>query len=183
MSDDLVLVGRIGAAHGIRGEVRVKAFTDPAVAIADYGPLTLRDGRRLTVARLRDQGTMLIVAFREVTDRNAAETLNGLDLHVPRSALPEPEDEETFYHTDLIGLAVVDGSGTELGRIVAVPDFGAGDLLEVRREGRPSFYVPFTRAFVPVVAVKEGRVEVDLPDDFFETKRPEGATDDEEERS
>lgn len=183
MTDDLVLVGRIGAAHGIRGEVRVKAFTEPAEAIADYGPLTLPDGRRLTVARLRDQGTMLVVAFREVTDRNTAETLNGLDLRVPRSALPEPEDEETFYHADLIGLAVVDGSGTEFGKIVAVPNFGAGDLLEVKAEGRTSFYLPFTRTFVPVVAVKEGRVEVDLPADFFETKSPEAPTGDGEERS
>ncbi len=172
MTDELVLVGRIGGAHGIRGEVRVKAFTEPAEAIADYGPLTLPDGRWLTVARLRDQGTVLVVAFREITDRNAAETLNGLDLRVPRTALPVPEDEETFYHADLIGLDVVDGTGASLGRIVAVPNWGAGDLLEVKPEGRASFYLPFTRAFVPTVDVVGGRVIADLPADFFDVKKP-----------
>ncbi|TBW36322.1 ribosome maturation factor RimM [Siculibacillus lacustris] len=175
MTSDPILVGRIGAAHGIRGEVRVKAFTEPAEALGDYGPLMLPDGRRLTIERMRDQGTMLVVKFREIADRTAAERFNGLDLTIERSALPAPDDEETFYHADLVGLAVVDGTGDTLGRIVAVPNFGAGDLLEVQPAEGGTYYLPFTRAFVPTVDVAGGRVTVELPADFFDTEEPTDA--------
>jgi 16S rRNA processing protein RimM len=174
MSGDVrVLVGHVGAAHGIRGEVRVKSFTDPVDAIADYGPLQASKGGRLTIERMRDQGTMLVVKFREVADRTAAETLNGAELFVDRSALPEPEDEETFYHTDLIGLEVVDEAGARLGEIVAVPNFGAGDLLEVRPATGATFHLPFTLACVPVVDVKGGRVVATPPEGFFREEKPE----------
>ena len=96
MGDETILVGRIGAAHGIKGEVRVKSFTDPVEAIADYGPLSLPDGKTLTIERMRPQGEMLVVKFREIGDRTAAEKLTNRELSIPRSALPEPEDEETF---------------------------------------------------------------------------------------
>jgi 16S rRNA processing protein RimM len=175
--DDRVLVGQVGAAHGIRGEVRVKSFTDPIDAIADYGPLGSSKGGRLTIDRMRDQGTMLVVKFHEVADRTAAEKLNGAELFVDRSALPETEDEETFYHTDLIGLAVVDEAGKRLGEVVAVPNFGAGDLLEVRPAEGASFYLPFTLACVPVVDVKGGRVVVTPPEGFFREEKPEAGED------
>ncbi len=177
MSDEPILVGRVGAAHGIRGEVRVKAFTEPMDAIGDYGPLSLPDGRRLTIERMRTQGDMLVVKFREVADRNAAEALTNRDLTISRSALPETEDEETFYHADLIGLAVVDAAGATIGTIVAVPDYGAGDLLEIRPAAGASFYLPFTRAFVPVVDVKAGRVVADLPEGFLAEAKPEAGED------
>ena len=172
MSDEPILVGHVGAAHGIRGEVRVKSFTDPVDAIADYGPLDAGDGLRLTIDRMRDQGTMLVVKFHEIADRTAAETLTNRNLTIPRSALPEPEDEETFYHADLIGLRVETAAGEVLGEIVAVPDYGAGDLLEIRPAEGNSFYLPFTRAFVPTVDVAGGRVIADLPADFFDVKKP-----------
>ena len=181
MSEETVLVGRIGAAHGIRGEVRVKSFTEPMDAIGDYGPLTLPDGGKLTVDRLRVQGDMLVVKFREVADRTAAERLTNRDLLIPRSALPEPEDEETFYHADLIGLRVETAAGEGLGEIVAVPDFGAGDLLEVKPAQGKSYYVPFTRAFVPVVDVAGGRVVAELPEGFLKEARPEPGEDGAEE--
>ncbi len=173
MGDETVLVGRVGAAHGIRGEVRVKSFTAPMDAIGDYGPLLVSGGGRLTVDRLRVQGDMLVVKFREVADRTAAEKLTNLDLSVPRSALPEPEDEETFYHADLIGLRVEEANGNLLGEIVTVPDFGAGDLLEVKPAGAKSFYLPFTKAIVPVVDVKGGRVVAELPEGFLQEAKPE----------
>lgn len=177
MSDDPILVGRCGAAHGIRGEVRVKSFTDPVDAIGDYGPLLLPDGRSLTIERMRPQGDMLVVKFREVADRTAAERLTNRDLTIPRSALPEPEDEETFYHTDLIGLEVVGAAGEAHGRVVAVQDFGAGDLLEIRADGTKSFLLPFTRAFVPVVDLAAGRVVIAPPEGFFAEAEPEAGED------
>ncbi|MDK9697593.1 MAG: ribosome maturation factor RimM [Siculibacillus sp.] len=176
--DDRVLVGQVGAAHGIRGEVRVKSFTDPVEALADYGPLESSKGGRLTIERMRDQGSMLVVKFAEIADRTMAEKLNGAELFIDRSALPEPEDEETFYHTDLIGLVVVDEAGERLGEIVAVPNFGAGDLLEVRPAGGQTFLLPFTRACVPVVDVKAGRVVATPPEGFFREEKPEEGEDD-----
>ena len=171
MDDRLILVGQIGAAHGIRGEVRVKSFTAPADAIADYGPLTATDrkGRStvLTVDRLRDQGNVLVVKFVEVADRTAAEALNGTTLAVDRSALPEPEDEETFYHADLIGLPAVDADGTVHGVVVAIQDFGAGDLLEIAPEGGKSVYLPFTKAFAPTIDLAQGRIVIAPPEGLF----------------
>lgn len=168
MADRRILVGQVGAAHGIRGEVRVKSFTEPMEAIADYGPLASEDGRIvLTVQRFRPAETVLVVKFREVEDRNAAEALNGTRLFVDRDALPAPEDEETFYQADLIGLRVETGDGTLLGIVRAVPDFGAGDLLEVQPPEGPSVYLPFTRAFVPVVDIAGGRLVAEPPEGLF----------------
>ena len=175
--EERVLVGHVGAAHGIRGEVRVKSFTDPVDALADYGPLDAGDGLRLTIDRMRDQGTMLVVKFREIADRTAAERLTNCDLSIPRSALPEPEDEETFYHADLIGLAVVDAAGEGIGEIVAVADYGAGDLLEIRPAAGKTFHLPFTRACVPTVDVAGGRVVAVLPEGLLAEAKPEPGED------
>lgn len=177
MSDDPILIGHIGAAHGIRGEVRVKSFTDPVEAIADYGPLDAGDGKRLTIERMREQGTMLVVKFREIADRTAAEALNGRDLFVDRSVLPEPEDEETFYHADLIGLDAVDTAGDLWGHVIAVQNYGAGDLLEIRPVDGVPFLLPFTRALVPVVDVKGGRVVIDPPEGLLREEKPEAGED------
>ena len=180
--EDRVLVGHVGAAHGIRGEVRVKSFTDPVDALADYGPLDAGDGLRLTIDRMRDQGTMLVVKFREIADRTAAEKLNGRDLFIDRSALPEPDDEETFYHADLIRLDAVDTAGDLWGHVIAVPNFGAGDILEIRPVDGATFYLPFTRVLVPVVDVKGGRVVIAPPEDFFREEKPEPGEDGAEEK-
>jgi 16S rRNA processing protein RimM len=131
---------------------------------------------------MSDQGTMIVVKFREIADRTMAEKLNGAELFVDRSALPELEDEETFYHADLIGLAVVDEAGKHLGTIVAVPNFGAGDLLEIRPARGASYFLPFTRALVPVVDVKGGRVVIDPPEGFFREEKPEEGEDGAEEK-
>ncbi len=158
---DLVLVAVVGAPHGVRGELRVKCFTAEPEAIARYGPLRTADGRgRYSVASLRPLKDDLVVArFDGVATREAAAALTHVRLYIERGALPAPGEEE-FYHADLVGLSVDLPDGTVLGRVAAVLNHGAGDLLEVAREGGETLLVAFTRAFVPVVDVRGGRVVV-----------------------
>lgn len=162
--DNRVCIARIGAPHGVRGQVRLHAFTADPADVAAYGALETEDGgRRVEIASLKPGKNALIADLKGVTDRNDAETLKNARLYVSRHRLPEP-DEEEWYHADLIGLAVRDGSGATVGEIVAVQDFGGGDLLEVRWEGlRQTVYVPFTREAVPTVEVAKGFVVVDPP--------------------
>jgi 16S rRNA processing protein RimM len=164
-----VLIAEIGAAHGVRGEVRVKAHTADPGAIGNYGPLADDRGRAYEIRSMRPiKDDMLVVAFEGVTDRTAAEKLVRTRLYVDRSALPEPADEDEFYHADLLGLAVQTVGGDEIGVIVAVPNFGADDLLEVRRHGRNSVFVPFTRAVVPTVDIPGGRIVIVPPDGLLD---------------
>ena len=169
-SDRRVTVARIGAAHGIRGEVRVKSFTAAPLDAVGYGPLDAPDGRRFTVKSARAIGPeMLVVHFAGIADRNAAETLNGLDLSVPRDRLPAAGADE-FYHADLIGLAAVSPQGAALGTIVAVPNYGAGDLLEIAPPAGPTLLVPFTAAAVPEIDIAAGKVVVVPPVEVEEDK-------------
>jgi 16S rRNA processing protein RimM len=158
-----LLVARLGAAHGVRGEIRVNAFGDDPEALVGYGPLATEDGRSLRIRSLKVVGGRLIGRLEGVADRNAAEALNGVDLYVDRERLPPPEDEDTFYHADLVGLAAETTDGRALGTVVAVPDYGAGELLEIAPPRGPTLLVPFTRAAVPVVDIASGRVVVDPP--------------------
>lgn len=162
---DRVLMAQIGAAHGIKGEVRVKPFGEEPLALGSYGPLETLDGTKsFEIEGLRQQKAMLVVRFKGVRDRNAAEALNGTKLYISRDRLPEPEDEETFYLADLIGLDVVDPSGASIGTVLAVPNFGAGDLIEIAPKAGRSFYAPFTREVVPTIDLEAGRIVVDLPE-------------------
>jgi 16S rRNA processing protein RimM len=168
--DDRVVIARIGAAHGIRGEVRLKSFAATPLDAVNYGPLTAPDGRQFTPASARPAGAspdMLVVKFREVADRTAAEKLNGLDLSVPRSALP-PADEGEFYHADLIGLSAVTADGAPLGTVIAVQNYGAGDLIEIAPAEGATLLVPFTAASVPEVDVAAGRIVVIPPEEATE---------------
>lgn len=168
MTDKRVLLGRCGAAHGIRGEVRVKPYTDEPGGLTDYGPLELEDGsRHLTIERMRPADTVVIVKFAGIDDRTAAEALNGLGLFVERSAMPDTAEDDTWYHADLIGLAVEDTQGKALGTVIAVPNFGAGDLLEIQPPSGTSVYLSFTADFVPEVDIARGRVVIDPPEDLF----------------
>jgi len=176
-SDEKVLLAKIGAAHGIRGEVRVKPFGDDPLSFADYGVLTTKDGKRsFEVEKARVQKTVVVTKFKGISDRNQAEELNGVELYVGRDQLPEPEEDE-FYYSDLNGLTVFEQTGETLGKIVAVQDFGAGDLLEVRPQRGKTFYVPFTKDFVPDINLEEGKVTVDLPEDYFSEGSPEPSED------
>jgi 16S rRNA processing protein RimM len=147
-------------AYGVRGEVRVKSFCAEPSAIGDYGPLVDDAGRdyRLTVQRPVKGG--YAVRLSGVPSREAADALRGQRLWAPRTALPEVAEDE-YYHSDLIGLEAVDTGGAVLGRVRAVHDFGAGDLLEIA--GREEVLVPFTREVVPTVDIGMGRVVVDPP--------------------
>ncbi len=176
MSDgikDKVLMATIGAAHGIQGEVRVKPYGDDPLSFTDYGPLTSEDGKRVfEVLKARVKKTVVVTRFEGIDTRNQAEELNGLHLYIHRDQLPETEEDE-FYYSDLKGLSVQTTDGEELGKVVAAQDFGAGDLLEVRPKRGRTFYVPFTKVFVPQVDVAGGKIIVDLPDDYFSESDPE----------
>lgn len=149
----------IGAAHGIKGEVRIKAFTGDPVAVGDYGPLFSADGRAFEVIGARPQGEVVVARLKGVTDRNAAEALNGTALFIERDDLPATLDDE-FYHADLVGLVVRDGDGTDLGRVRAVLNFGGGDILEIAGSGTERL-VPFSKAAAPVVDVAGGFIVLD----------------------
>lgn len=153
MKETDILMGIIGAAHGIKGEVRVKSFAADPGGLGDYGPLRAKDGRTFTVKMIRPAKEVVIVRFAEVPDRNAAEALSGVELFVDRAALPDDLEEEEFYHADLVGLDVFDENGAAIGTVLALHDFGAGDILEVRPKGGKSLMVPFTRAAVPEISL------------------------------
>jgi 16S rRNA processing protein RimM len=177
---DAILVARIGAAHGLKGEVRVKALTADPLSIRDYSPLADRDGRLFRVDAARPAGAspdMLIVRFRGVGDRSGAEALNGTELFISRDRLPEPADEDEFYHADLIGLAAATVSGAELGTVVAVHNFGAGDILEVAPRRGPTLLIPFTRTVVPAVDLEAKRLVVDPPPGLLDEAKPEEGED------
>ena len=163
-----VVIAEIGAPHGVRGEVRVKAHTADPLAIAGYGPLHDSRGTIFRIKSLRHlKDDMLVVSFEGLTDRTTAEKLNRTKLHVDRSALPPP-DEDEFYHADLIGLAVETTAGEAIGTVVAVVNFGADDLLDVKRPGRASVYVPFTRAIVPTLDFASGKAVIEPPEGLLD---------------
>ena len=159
MTGKQILLGKIVAAHGLKGEVKIKSFTADPLDIAAYGMVTVPDGRRFHLERPRVQGDTVIAGIRGISDRNAAEALKGLELHVERDDLPDDEFEEgEFYQADLIGLPVFDGNGTRLGEVVGFQDFGAGDLVEVELPSGTVGLVPFADSMVPVVDMEEGLI-------------------------
>lgn len=169
---DMVLVGAITGAHGIRGEVKLRSFTADPAAIASYSPLETAAGKRIEIARVRPQKEGFIAILKGVTDRNAAEALRGTELFVPRERLPEPDEDEVYVH-DLIGLAVHLADGSLLGEIVDVADYGAGDLIDVKVEGRKdTVLIPFAPQYVLETA--EDRIVVDLPEGFLADEEKRG---------
>ena len=159
MSDDLIQVGRVAGAFGVRGEVRITSFTAEPLALVDYKTLVREDGSPgLTLTSGRAAKGGIVARAKEVETREQAEALRGLKLYISRDALPEP-DEDEFYVTDLIGLSVETPDGAPLGTIKSVQDFGAGDLLEIApAEGGATRYLPFTREAVPEVRIADGVV-------------------------
>ncbi len=159
-----VCLGQFGAAHGVRGEVRLRSFTADPAAITSYGPLETEDGRVLEIEALRPAKDHFVATLAGIADRNAAERLTNVKLYVPRERLPEPAAPDEYYHADLIGLAAVDRAGKPLGSVVAVHNFGAGDLIELRRaEGEPTELIPFDAATVPEVDLGARRLVIELP--------------------
>ena len=174
----------IGAAHGIRGEVRVKPYTEDPLAIGDYGLLYDKQGKSYEVLDVRNAKTVVIVRFRGINDRNAAEALNGTELFIDRSQLSEDLDDDEFYYADLIGLQAYDKQGNNHGRVHALFDFGGGDLIELRLTGRKPMLIPFTEAAVTEIDLTNGKIIVDpyaagliadqdddYPDDGYDDER------------
>jgi 16S rRNA processing protein RimM len=160
-----VLVAQIGAAHGVRGEVRLKAFTEDPLNVVRYGALETEDGRRVEIEAARRAKDMLVARLKGVTDRDGAEALRNVRLYVARERLPQPADDE-FYHADLVGLAAQTRDGAAFGVVKAVHNFGASDLLEIEpAAGGPTIMLAFSEQAVPVVDIAGGRIVVEPPAD------------------
>ena len=161
---DLILVGRVAGAFGVRGEVRLSAYTADPMALADYRDLRKKDGApALTVLTARPVKDGVVATTDQIKTKEQADALRGLQLFIPRAALPEPEEDE-FYLADLIGLAALTPDGETLGKVKAVQDFGAGDILEIApASGGQTWYVAFTRENVPTVDIAGGHVVVLRP--------------------
>ena len=160
-----VCIAQIGAAHGIRGEVRLRAFTQDPLSVARYGALEAENGQRIEIEAVRPAKDVLVARLKGITDRNAAERLTSLRLYVARDRLPEPADDE-FYHADLIGLAAMTADGASFGSVKAVHNFGAGDILEIEPAGGgATLMLPFTEAVVPVIDIAGKRIIVDPPEE------------------
>lgn len=157
-----VCLGQIGAPHGVRGEVRLRSFTSDPQAIGEYGPLETEDGRILEIESLRPAKGRFVAVLGGVRDRDAAERLANVKLYIPRERLPPLEQADEFYHADLIGLSVVDRGGKPLGTVVAIHNFGAGDLLEVRlnAQGKTEL-IAFNEINVPAVDVGAQKIVID----------------------
>ena len=161
-----ICVARIGAAHGVRGAVKLWTFTEDPLAVKAYGPLTTRDGaRQFEVTHVREAKDHLVATFKGVASREDAERLNGIELYIAREKLPETDDDE-YYHADLIGLAAVNAANEPLGRVVAIHNFGAGDIIEIAPPHGSTMLLPFTNAVVPTVDLKGGRVVIELPQEI-----------------
>ena len=165
-----VCVAQIGAAHGLKGEVRLRSFTQEPSDFAAYGALETEDGlRKLKLENARFAKDHFVAKFDGIDDRNAAEALRNVNLYVAREKLPDVEDD-TFYCADLVGLSAVTRDRITLGEVIAVQNFGAGDILEIRRDDGSTLMLPFTQAAVPEIDLKGGTIVVDPPRDAPESE-------------
>jgi 16S rRNA processing protein RimM len=163
MSPSKICVARIGAAHGVRGAVKLWTFTEDQLAVKAYGPLFTKDGaRQFEVATAREAKGHLVATLKGIATREEAERLNGVELYIAREKLPAT-DEDEYYHADLIGLAAVSPADQPLGRVVAIHNFGAGDIIEIAPITGATMLLPFTHAVVPTVDLAGGRVVIELP--------------------
>ena len=175
-----ICVARIGAAHGVRGAVKLWTFTEDPFAVTRYGPLTTKDGaRQFELAQAREAKDHLVATFKGITTRNEAERLNGLELYVSRDKLPAT-DEDEYYHADLIGLAAITTTDEPLGKVIAIHNFGAGDIIEIAPPAGTTIMLPFSNAVVPTVDIASGRVVIALPE---EVEGDDGAAIDETSRA
>ena len=159
-----ICVARIGAAHGVRGAVKLWTFTEDPFAVKAYGPLSTKDdARHFEVTSAREAKDHLVATFKDVATREEAERLNGIELYVAREKLPATEEDE-YYHADLIGLAAETTTGVTLGRVLAIHNFGAGDIIEIAPPSGVTMLLPFTNAVVPTVDLAGKRVVIELPE-------------------
>lgn len=177
-----VTIATLGRAQGLRGEVRATVFLENPLDIKRYNPLLASDGRKLSVSKIRPAKNVYVMTLKEITERTDAEALNGLELKIERTRLPKLDDEEDFYHEDLIGLKAESLGGTYYGKIAAIHNFGAGDIIELRGgAAKGSTMVPFTKAAVPHVDIEQSLITLDEaaagllhdPDEDFDEGRDE----------
>ena len=174
MTAKRVRVAKIGAAHGLRGEVRLFVDADEPLAVKKLGVLEDATGaRQFKIAGLREANDHLLVRFEGIGDRTAAERLTNLELYVPRERFPKQKDKSRFYQADLVGLRAETLAGEVLGEIIGVPNYGAGDLLEIKPAAGHTFLIPFADPFVPEVDLDGGRVIIDPPAGMFEETKPD----------
>ena len=158
-----ICVARIGAAHGVRGAVKLWTFTEDPLAVTRYGPLMTKDGaRQIEVTHAREAKDHLVATLKGIATREDAERLNGIELYIAREKLPATDDDE-YYHADLIGLAAVNAANEPLGRVIAIHNFGAGNIIEIAPPQGTTLLLPFTNAVVPTVDLANGRVVIELP--------------------
>lgn len=159
-----IRVARIGAAHGVRGEMKLWSFTQDPEAVADYGPLETEDGQHFDIETMRPAKDHFVVRIAGIGDRDAAARLVNTDLFVPRDRLPAIEEDDTWYHADLIGLAAVSETGVALGTVTALHNFGAGDLIEIATvQGGEPLLLPFNGTIVPDIDIAAKKIVVVLP--------------------
>lgn len=160
---DLLLLAEIVGVHGIKGTLKIKFFGEN-IDMLSKGKLCDATGApRYEIARIAQHGNTILADFKDITDRTVAEKMRGTRLYVPRDILPKIKKKDTYYYADLIGLAAVHVDGSSMGKIIAVANFGAGDLLEVKPAKGNSYYVPFTNDIVPEVDIKKKQVTIDPP--------------------
>ncbi len=161
---NLLLVGRFGAAQGVRGEIRIKSYTADPLAVGEYGPLSDKSGAKsFEIERLRPlKDDMLVAKVKGLYDRDAASSLTGLELYVSRDKLPAP-DEDEYYIADLVGLVAVSPEGAEVGCVKNVMNFGAGDILEIAPVAGDTFFAPFTKDVAPSIDFAAGRIVIVRP--------------------
>ena len=159
-----VCVARIGAPHGVRGAIKLWTFTEEPMAVMQYGPLSTKDGtRKFEVASAREAKDHLVATLKGVVTREEAERLNGVELYISRSKLPATDADE-YYHADLIGLSAENAAGEPIGRVIAIHNFGAGDIIEIAPLHGTTLLLPFSNAVVPTVDIAGGRVVIELPE-------------------
>ncbi len=167
---NMLLLGKFGAAQGLKGEIRLQSYTADPFAIGSYGPLMSDNNRRFEITHLRAGKNILIARVKNITDRTAAERLTNLPLYIDRALLGQIQEENEYFHADLVGLDVKTSDNLLLGKILALFNFGAGDMLEIRpSEGGISVMLPFTKAAVPDINLNDKYVIVDQPS--FESAR------------
>jgi 16S rRNA processing protein RimM len=172
MEKNVLLAAVIGAS-GLKGAVKAKIFTASPEALMRYGALKDKNGKEFSITACRPGKTgEAVISFSGIATREAAEALKGTELFIPREALPR-ESEEEFYHADLVGLEAHDGEGRVLGRIAAIHNYGAGDIVEIARPDGDSVLLAFTRETVPTIDIPGGRVIVAVPEDDEDTDHVE----------
>ena len=171
-----ICVARIGAAHGVRGAVKLWTFTEDPLAVKRYGPLVTKDGaRQFEVTSAREAKGYLVATLKGIATREDAERLNGVELYIARDKL-SATDKDEYYHADLIGLAAVTPTDEPLGRVVAIHNFGAGDIIEIAPPQGATMLLPFTNAVVPTVDLAGGRVVIELPAEIEGDTPPDTGT-------